>query len=124
MKKHKKMKQTKRILTMVLASAILSTLVPPSFIETVHAAVIQETQEEEPWYQIKGKINSSWGGHIAGEIIITNSSNVSVQGWQIDFPWDAKITSMWNGICQQIGNWYLISPMDYNTTLAAGESVT
>lgn len=121
-------KRGKRILVMVLVFAILCTSLPSTVtfglftqIQPIHAAA---EEQQVAWYKITTKINSSWGGHISGEITITNNSSQPRQDWQIALSWQAQITSMWNGRYQQSGHSYLITPMEYNTILQPNASVS
>lgn len=75
----------KPFIAVVLICAICVGLIPASLPETVHAAAVSAA-EQEIWYEITGKIDSSWGGHIAGEITLTNHSEETIQDWQIEFP--------------------------------------
>ncbi len=113
----------KKLIAILLSCAMLTGIIPASLPETVHAAAVSAA-EQEKWYEATAKINSSWGGHIAGEITLTNNSKETIQDWQIEFPWDAQITSIWCGNYQPTENGYIITPADYNRNLAAGASVS
>ena len=94
--KQQNKRKIRQIIAMLLVCAMLTGIIPASLPETVHAAAVSAA-EQEIWYEVTAKINSSWGGHIAGEITLTNNSEEAIQDWQIEFPWDALITSMWCG---------------------------
>ncbi len=114
-------KRGKRILVMVLVFAILCTSLPCTPTIPVHAA---QTGKNGSWYEVNSRINTFWEGHITGEITVTNVSSQTRQDWQIAFPWQAKISSMWNGRYEETEGGYLITPMEYNAELAPEASVS
>ena len=114
-------KRGKRILVMVLVFAILCTSLPCTPTIPVHAA---QTGKNESWYEVNSRINTFREGHITGEITVTNVSSQTRQDWQIAFPWQAKISSMWNGRYEETEGGYLITPMEYNAELAPEASVS
>ena len=117
----KRNKRAKQILVMVLVFAMLCTSLPCTPSISVQAA---QAEKNTSWYTVSSRINASWGGHITGEITVTNVSGGTRKDWQIAFPWQARISSMWNGSYEQTENGYLISPMEYNRELASKASVS
>ncbi|MEI6474692.1 MAG: glycoside hydrolase family 9 protein [Planctomycetota bacterium] len=67
---------------------------------------------------------NQWSGGGQGLFHITNDTNQPIQGWTLQFDWNAEITSAWNGTVQShVGNHYKIINADYNATIAPGASV-
>jgi hypothetical protein len=69
-----------------------------------------------------------WGSGFTGYITLTNTGNSDLHGWTLEFDftgnlwggqdiWDAQIVS-------HVGNHYVIRNADWNSTIAAGQSVT
>ncbi len=113
-------KRGTRILVILLAFAIVCTSLPYTPVISVRAA---QTGDQKTWYEASSRINASWGGNIAGEIIITNTDCQARREWQITLPWQVQINSMWNGRYEQTDDGWFITPMDYNMELAPGASV-
>lgn len=111
-------KRGKRILVMVLVFAILCTSLPSTVtfglftqIQPIHAAA---EEQQVAWYKITTKINSSWGGHISGEITITNNSSQPRQDWQIALSWQAQIPACGTADTSRADT--VISSHPWNTT--------
>ncbi len=67
---------------------------------------------------------NQWSGGGQGLFHITNDTNQPIQGWTLQFDWNAEITSSWNGTVQShVGNHYKIINADYNATIAPGAFV-
>lgn len=67
-------------------------------------------------------VANNWGSGFTGGFEITNLE--STDGWQLEFEADFDITNIWGGkIVSQNGNLYTIENVDYNSTIATGESV-
>ncbi|MCB8875308.1 cellulase family glycosylhydrolase [Acidisoma silvae] len=68
---------------------------------------------------------SDWGSGFTGGITITNTSGTAISNWTIGFTLANAITNIWNAqIASHSGNSYVLSNMAYNSTIAAGQSVT
>ena len=64
---------------------------------------------------------NQWSGGGQGAFRISNGSTEALQGWTLEFDWNAEIGSVWNGVIQShVGNHYVITPAAYNAELPAG----
>ncbi len=67
---------------------------------------------------------NQWPGGGQGLFRITNDTAQNIQGWTLEFDWNAEITSAWNGTIQShVGNHYIIINAPYNATIAPGAYV-
>ena len=69
---------------------------------------------------------SDWGTGATVNITITNKGETAISGWTVSFNYDGnqKITNAWNCTYTQNGKSVLLSGVDYNSVIPAGESVT
>ena len=69
---------------------------------------------------------NSWPGGFQGQVTLTNTGTTSISPWNLTwtFPGDQKISSLWNATFTQSGENITASAEPYNSTLAAGSSVT
>jgi aryl-phospho-beta-D-glucosidase BglC (GH1 family) len=64
---------------------------------------------------------NQWSGGGQGAFRISNGSTQALQGWTLEFDWNADIGNVWNGVIQShVGNHYVIAPAAYNAELPAG----
>lgn len=64
-------------------------------------------------------VNAWVGGH-QGEVIIANSSNATISGWQLNFNSEAQINNIWSAtISAHNGASYVISPMPWTIAVPA-----
>lgn len=76
-------------------------------------------------YDVDYSINSDWGNGASVKVKITNKTNASKNGWNVnwDFPGNQKITNMWGGKYSQNGTSTTVSNESYNSTIPSGGSV-
>lgn len=79
-------------------------------------------------YTIKYVQNSTWDGHVNGQIIITNIGSSTIEDWKLDFETEKSINSIeniWNAelveICE--GKIIQVDNATYNQNIAPGASV-
>jgi len=64
---------------------------------------------------------SQWSGGGQGTFTITNNTSVPIQGWILEFDWNAAVSDLWNGTIQsKVGNHFIVKNADFNGTIAAG----
>ncbi|HVU66637.1 MAG TPA: cellulose binding domain-containing protein [Ktedonobacteraceae bacterium] len=70
-------------------------------------------------------VNSQWPGGFGASIVITNTGNTTINGWQLTFSFanGQTITQLWNGSYTQSGGAVTISNLSYNGTIAPGGTV-
>ena len=69
-------------------------------------------------------VNNEWGTGFTATIKITNSTNVTVNGWNLTWQYSAnKITSSWSANITG-ANPYAASALGWNTSIAPGQSVS
>jgi endo-1,4-beta-xylanase len=70
--------------------------------------------------------NSEWPGNFTAQVVIGNTGTATLNGWTLTFtyPGDQKITQNFNGGFSMSGENATITPANYNSTIAAGASVT
>ncbi len=94
----------------------------PSVVDST--LVSQEVTADTSSYEVV--INKSeWSYGYNGEIVITNKSENSLEGWRIEFDFQDDITNIWNAtIVSHEGTHYVIENAGYNDTIAALSSVS
>lgn len=71
------------------------------------------------------KVVSDWGSTFQGEIVITNNSNTTYNGWTLTCDYNCTITSLWGAtLAGQSGTKVTIKNPDWSASLAPGASVT
>ncbi|MFM7149243.1 MAG: cellulose binding domain-containing protein, partial [Gemmataceae bacterium] len=71
------------------------------------------------------KVDSDWGSGFSGSITIKNSKTVEMKDWKLEFDFAGTISSIWNArIVNQSGSHFVISPESWNSSIAAGKTVT
>jgi autotransporter-associated beta strand protein len=71
------------------------------------------------------KQSNGWSSGFNGDVTITNQGGAAISGWTLEFDLDATITSVWNAtIISQSGGHYVIQAATWNSTIAAGTSVS
>ena len=67
---------------------------------------------------------NSWNGGYNVSLKLENNTGAAVDGWTIKIKKsDVTIDSSWNMSVKTDGNYYVITPSDWNKTIAAGQSV-
>ena len=68
---------------------------------------------------------SVWNTGFEAEITITNTGTIAITNWVLQFNFAATITSIWEAtIASHTGTQYIINNAGYNSSIAAGQSVT
>jgi hypothetical protein len=69
---------------------------------------------------------SDWGSGFQAQYVITNPMSVPLNAWSLQFslPATEKITSMWGGTDTASGTTHTVAAQSYDTTIAAGSSIT
>jgi hypothetical protein len=68
---------------------------------------------------------NDWGTGFTGNLTITNTGTSSINGWTLEFDFVGTIGDIWNAsIVSHVGNHFVIKDVGYNSTIAAGQSVT
>ena len=70
-------------------------------------------------------IVNDWGAGVDEALTITNTGTSAIHGWQIDLNTTEQLYDIWNGtILSQTATNTVIGSADYDSTIAAGGSVT
>ncbi|MBS2540099.1 cellulose binding domain-containing protein, partial [Catenulispora sp. NF23] len=69
---------------------------------------------------------SDWGSGFQGQYVITNPMTVPLNTWSLQFalPATESVTSMWGGTETVSGTTHTVAAQSFDTTIAAGASVT
>ncbi len=71
------------------------------------------------------KVTTDWGSGFTGQITISNPTTAAMQNWQLEFDFAPSITTIWDAtVASHVGNHYVIQNAGYNSTIAAGGSVS
>ena len=83
------------------------------------------TEVKEEDYTIQYKVDGDWGTGFYGAISVTNNTDTALEDWVLEFDFDREITEIWDGVIESHeGNHYVVRNVEYNSTIAAGESVS
>ena len=70
-------------------------------------------------------ITNDWGSGFTAQIVLTNTSTTTINGWTLAFDYTSPITAIWNAaIISQVGNHYVVGNVSYDATIAPGQSIT
>lgn len=70
-------------------------------------------------------VTQDWGSGLQANVILTNTDSSPVNNWKLSFDYGATITSIWDAkISARSGSQYTIDNAGWNSTLAAGASVS
>lgn len=110
----------------VLAGALLAsglTLASPT---ASAATTTTPTTTETPLPTAVYSKISDWGSGFQAQYVITNPMSVPLNTWSLRFslPSTEKITSMWGGTDTASGTTHTVLAQSYDTTIAAGASIT
>ena len=71
------------------------------------------------------KVVSDWGNGFQGEIVLSNKSSQTFNGWTLSFDYNSKITSLWGAeLAGQTETNVVVKNPSWDATLAPGGSVT
>ena len=69
-------------------------------------------------------VDSDWGSGMTASIKVTNTTDSPVSDWRVEFDLPSEISGIWNAaIVGKIGTRYSVRAVEYNKTLAPGQSV-
>lgn len=68
-------------------------------------------------------LDNAWGTGMQVRIQVRNTGRTSVTNWSVAFDYPATITSIWNAQHQQAGSRVTLTPVSWNRTIAAGQTI-
>jgi hypothetical protein len=70
-------------------------------------------------------VTKDWGSGFQGQLQLANRDTVNVADWTLTFDYGARITSIWDAkVISHVGTRYTVGNAGWNSTLAAGGSVS
>jgi cellulase/cellobiase CelA1 len=71
-------------------------------------------------------LDSDWGTGFEAEVAISNSGSSPINGWTVSWTWpgNQQMTQSWNSTYAQSGATVTLYNASWNTTLAAGSTLT
>src|SRR6185437_6981828 len=71
-------------------------------------------------------VTSQWDNGFVANYNITNTGSAPLTDWKLEFdlPAGESITNTWSGKLARSGSHYILTPLDFNSTIAPGNSVT
>ncbi|SHK47368.1 Zn-dependent metalloprotease [Clostridium cavendishii DSM 21758] len=70
-------------------------------------------------------ITSDWGTGANFNLTITNNTNKDLQNWNVEFSFDKKLNSVWDGTLTSLGNnRYRIEGAGWNNVIPSGKSIS
>ncbi|NEQ30839.1 MAG: hypothetical protein F6K04_07535 [Leptolyngbya sp. SIO4C5] len=89
------------------------------------APPLPPAQAPTPSNAISFEVTNDWGDGFVGNITLRNTSPQAINGWTLRFEAPFSIEQIWNArSAQPTDGAFSITPLDWNQTLAPGESVT
>jgi cellulase/cellobiase CelA1 len=100
----------------VTVSALMVAIVGLAVTPVAHAAAVTATLSVE----------HSWQTGFIAHFTVTNSSTVPLNDWKLEFdlPANESISHTWNSTLAQSGTHYVLSPANWNRSIAPGGSAT
>jgi cellulase/cellobiase CelA1 len=100
----------------VTMSALMVAIMGLAVTPVAHAAAVTATLSVE----------HSWQTGFIAHFTITNSSTVPLTDWKLEFdlPAGESISHTWNSTLAQSGTHYVLTPANWNRTIAPGSSAT
>lgn len=117
--------QGRQVLSIVLVVALVLGLIPSS----AYATGVTPTKAEQTYASegcsITYKETSSWGNYVNADIVLKNDTDSDKSLWKIEMVYGGCIDNIWNAdiISSEDGH-YIIAAKTYNSTIAAGQSVS
>ncbi len=73
---------------------------------------------------VQFSVTNDWTNGFNGDVAIRNTGSATIHNWKVQFTFNGQISSIWNGsILSHTGNIYVVQPANWNTDIAAGQSV-
>lgn len=70
-------------------------------------------------------VNNDWGSGFQAELRLASHESSAITPWRLEFDMPATISSIWNAsITSHVGNHYVVAGANWNSTLAAGGTVS
>ncbi|MCV7400892.1 cellulose binding domain-containing protein [Mycobacterium fragae] len=100
----------------VTASALIVALLGLAITPVAHAATPTATLSVE----------HAWQTGFIARFTVTNSSTVPLSDWKLEFdmPVGQSVSHTWNSTVTQSGTHYVLTPANWNRTIAPGGSAT
>lgn len=71
------------------------------------------------------KVVSDWGSSFQGQIVVTNNSNKTYNGWTLTFDYNSTVTNLWGAdFVSQTGTKVVVKNPSWDTSLSPGKTVT
>ena len=78
----------------------------------VVAALASLSLAQSPTVRVEFQVQSSWNTAYQAEIRIVNQTTYTIYDWTLEVPWQAAVSSIWNGsIAQQGGGTTRFAPV-------------
>lgn len=105
-----------RIALRAATSAVIVVIVGIATTPVAHAAAASATLS----------VSHSWQTGFIAHFAITNSSTAPLTDWKLEFdlPANESVSHTWNGTLAQSGTHYVLTPANWNRTIAPGGSAT
>jgi len=92
------------------------------FISECVVTVVDDHMKEK--CEITYSVTSSWGNYKSVSVKITNTGNVPIEAWSVDFVSSGQITQIWDAsFGEKVNNQYSIHCMPYNAIIPTNSSV-
>lgn len=76
-------------------------------------------------YDVKLNVTGDWGDSFQAELIVTNTSDSSLEAWKVAFDSNFEINNLWNGkIIESDDNGYSVASCMWTNPIASGDSTT
>ena len=100
----------------VTLSAFIVAILGLGITPVAHASAVMATLS----------VTSTWQTGFIAHYTITNSSMVQLSDWKLEFdlPVGESVLHTWNSTFEQSGTHYVITPANWNRTIAPGGSAT
>lgn len=75
-------------------------------------------------YETAYEVTNAWDTGFNGSLSVLNTSDRTIEDWQVSFDLPHEINSLWGGqVVSREGNRYVVRNSSYNQNIAAGENV-
>ncbi|SFR67763.1 endo-1,4-beta-xylanase [Anaeromicropila populeti] len=99
--------------------------IAPSVAPSTAPSVTPSTQPSVTGVTCEYNVVSDWGSTFQAEIVVTNNSGKTLNGWTLTCDYNCQITSLWNAeLTGQIGTKVTVKNPSWDANLANGQSIT